>query len=146
MPAIVRRAESYRGFRARADDSTYFACIIDPLRPTREAARFHALVEIYPHGGLSDPEVVREAQELMFVLKGKARARCEGEVRLLETGDTLMVPPGAARRVENVGPGKLYTLNVLAPECPLAAWLHGGVPAPLDEEDLGVLRRLPLKR
>lgn len=146
MPAIVRRADSYTAFKTRAQDATYFACIVDPVRPMRDPARFHALVEIYPHRSRTEEDAGRNAQELLFVLKGKARTRCDGEIRLLETGDTIMLPSGAGRRIENVGPGKLYTLNVLAPECPLAAWVHGGVPVPLDDEDLGVLRRLPLRR
>lgn len=146
MPAIVRRAESYKAFKTRAHDANYFACIVDPTRPTRDPARFHALVEIYPYRAPIQSDLARNAQELLFVLKGKARTRCDGESRLLEPGDTMMVPSGSRREIENIGPGKLYTLTVLAAECPLAAWVQDGVPVPLDEEDLCVLRRLPLRR
>jgi mannose-6-phosphate isomerase-like protein (cupin superfamily) len=145
MPAFVRRAESYRAFKLRPEAENYFACLVDPAEPSRNAAEFAAMVEIYPHRG-SVQSARGDAQELLFVLKGKAKALCGGETRLIEPGDTIVMSAGADRLIENVGPGKLYTFTVTASREPLARMARDGIEVTLDDEDLGVLRRLPLRR
>lgn len=146
MPAVIRRAESYRAFKLRPEAENYFACLVDPAERSRNATAFAAMVEIYPHRGSLQSGRGGEGQELMFVLKGKGKARCGGETRLIETGDTIVTSAGADRLIENVGPGKLYTFTVTASREPLDRMARDGIEVPLDDEDLGVLRRLPLRR
>lgn len=146
MPAVIRRAESYRAFKPRPEAESYFACLVDPAEPIRDVVEFGAMVEIFPHRGSIQSGLGRGVQELMFVLKGKARARCGGEMRLIEPGDTIVISADADRMIENLGPGKLYTFTVTASREPLAQMARDGIEVPLDDEDLGVLRRLPLRR
>jgi len=146
MPAVIRRAESYRAFKLRPDAENYFACLVDPAEPSRNAAAFAAMVEIYPCRGSVASERDSDAQELTFVLKGKGKAWCGGEPRLIEPGDTIVTSAGADRLIENVGPGKLYTFTVTASREALARIARDGIEVPLDDEDLGVLRRMPLRR
>ena len=146
MPAVIRRAETYRAFKLRPEAENYFACLVDPAEPSRSTAAFAAMVEIYPHRGSIQTARDNDGQELLFVLKGKGKARCGGETRLIEPGDSIVTSAGADRRIENVGPGKLYTFTVTASSEPLAQMARDGVEVPLDDEDLGVLRRMPLRR
>ncbi len=146
MPAVIRRAESYRAFKVRPEAENYFACLVDPAAPSRNGVEFAAMVEIFPHRGAVQSGLDAEGQELLFVLKGKGKARCGGEMRLIEPGDTIMMSAGADRLIENLGPGKLYAFTVAASREPLARMARDGVEVQLDDEDLGVLRRLPLRR
>jgi mannose-6-phosphate isomerase-like protein (cupin superfamily) len=145
MSSIVRRAENYKAFRIGPDSASYYACILDPNEMQGDT-HLTAMVEIYPHGGAARSGPARHAEELLFVLKGKGKALCDGETRLVEPGDTIVVPAGRQRVIENIGPGKLYALTVIAPQEPLSAMMHNRTEVSLDDEDLGVLRRLPLRR
>jgi mannose-6-phosphate isomerase-like protein (cupin superfamily) len=146
MSAILRRADSYRAFEIRPDDGNYFACIVDPVADGGHGIDFTAIVEIYRPGGRTPPNVHARAQELFFVLKGKGRALCDGEMRLIEPGDAIVVQPGTEHVIENIGPGKLYTLTVMVPNEEFAERIHRGTEIALDQDDLNVLRRLPLRR
>jgi hypothetical protein len=146
MPAVIRRAESYRAFKMRPDSKNYFACLIDPAAPSPHGVDFAAMVEIFPHRGAVRSGLDGDGQELMFVLKGKGRAQFGGEMRLIEPGDTIVTPAGGDRLIENVGPGKLYAVTVAASRDRLVRMARDGIEVPLDEEDLGVLRRMPLRR
>jgi oxalate decarboxylase/phosphoglucose isomerase-like protein (cupin superfamily) len=57
-------------------------------------------------------------------------------------GDVVIVPEEAIHDLENPGPGRLYLLTVLSQDGGFAELLEQGVPTPLDEEDLQVLRSL----
>ncbi len=146
MPATVRRAESYRAYKTRPDATSYFACIVDPVLDAGAGADFTAMLEIFQPGGKARLHGLARAQELCFVLKGKGRAHCGGEARLIEAGDSLVMRRGGDHVIENVGPGKLYTLTVMAANRELAELIGACVEVPLDREDIGVLRRMPLKR
>ncbi len=146
MPARVLRAEAYRAFKARPDATSYFACIVEPEPDARPGSDFTAVVEIYQPGGRTRLKGLAKAREFFFVLKGKGRAHCDGEARLLEAGDSLLVQRGGSHAIENVGPGKLYTLSITAANRDLAELIGRSVEVPLDQEDIGVLRRLPLRR
>lgn len=146
MPAIVRRAETYRAYKSRPDATSYFACIVDPVLDAGAGSDFTAMVEIFQPGGRARMHGLAKAQEFFFVLKGKGRAHCDGEARLLEAGDSLVVQRGGNHVIENVGPGKLYTLTVMAANREFVEMINRSVEVPLDHEDIGVLRRLPLKR
>jgi hypothetical protein len=54
--------------------------------------------------------------------------------------------PGTEHVVENIGPGKLYTLTVMVPNEEFAERIRRGSEIALDQDDLNVLRRLPLRR
>ncbi len=146
MATILRRAETYRAYKIKAEDTNYFACIVDPIADADRGIDFTAIVEIYQPGGRTPPNTHSKAQELFFVLKGKGKARCDGETRLIEPGDAIVVQPGTEHVIENVGPGKLYTLTVMIPNEEFAELIHRGIEVSLDDDDLSVLRRLPLKR
>jgi len=126
MSAILRRAESYRAFEIRPNDVSYFACIVDPVADGSHGIDFTAIVEIYRPGGRTSPNTHLRARELFFVLKGKGKALCDGEMRLIEPGDAIVVQPGTEHVIENIGPGKLYTLTIMVPNEEFAERIHRG--------------------
>lgn len=147
MAAIVHRAEDYPAFKMSAGDRRYFACLGDPAGgEAAGSAGLAAAVEILPPGESGAALPGSRQPELLFVLKGKARTRSGGVTRLIEPGDTMILAQDSDCVIENVGPGKLYALTVFRTARELAERLRGGVKVRLDREDLGVLRRLPLRR
>lgn len=136
MPGLVKRAAELRGFRIAADDSNYFACLLDPIA---DGARFTLVVEIFAPGGATPPNTHRAAQEAFFVLRGQGRARAGDTWQEIGPGDTLMLPPGTEHVVENTGTGKLYCLTLMVPDEDFAALIRNGIPVELDAEDIAVL-------
>ena len=57
-------------------------------------------------------------------------------------GDFVLVPEEAIHDLENPGPQRLYLLTVLSCDGGFAELLQHGIPTPLDQEDLQVLRNL----
>lgn len=134
--AIVKTARAYQSFRISPDDSNRLAIVFDPIG---ERVPFITCVEIFDEHGKTPPNVHRVAFETFFVLKGRALATCNGESVELETGSSLLIPPGGTHVIENIGAGRLYMLTTMVPNEEFAELIRKGVPVPLDEEDLAVL-------
>lgn len=144
MSLIVRRSGEYKAFRISPDDTNYMVCIADPVADKADGIGFTAIVEVYRKGGKTPPNTHAVAHEMFYVLSGEGTAYCDGESVALSAGDSIVVPPGSEHVVENTGPGKLYTLTVMVPNEEFAELIHRGEPVELDDEDLAVMRRLPL--
>lgn len=144
MSLIVRRSGEYKAYRISPGDTNYMVCIADPVADAADGIAFTAIVEVYNVGGKTPPNSHAVAHEMFYVLSGEGRATCDGETVSLSAGDSIIVPPGAVHVVENTGPGKLYTLTVMVPNEEFAELIHNGAPVDLDDEDLAVMRRLPV--
>ena len=55
------------------------------------------------------------AEEIYFVLAGRAQMTIEGETRTLETGDAIAIPAGTRHQIENAGQSELRFLCCCAP-------------------------------
>src|SRR5262249_19037720 len=73
---------------------------------------------------------------------GRAVAHCDGRTFALEAGDSFLARRGQTHQIVNAGPRRLYALCTMIPDDQFAALIRDGVPAPLDDEDLALLRRL----
>lgn len=60
----------------------------------------------------SHPEPV---EELLYVIQGKGRERVGDEVRDVEVGDAIFIPPGVEHEIINTGDGLLSLLVVVSP-------------------------------
>lgn len=133
---IVKRADSYRGYRIAPTDTNYMIPISDPIQ---DGVSFTLLLEVYAVGGKTPPNSHAGAHELFFILKGEGRAYCDGHETGIGPGDTVLLPPGTEHVIANTGPGKLYALCLMVPNEDFAEMIHAGTPVPLDAEDLAVL-------
>jgi mannose-6-phosphate isomerase-like protein (cupin superfamily) len=138
MPAIKKSPGEYRAFRISPGDSNRLAIVFDP---PGEGTSFIACVEIFDVGGRTPPNAHLRAHEMFFVLKGQGVAYADGQAVSIETGDSLLVPPGSTHVIENTGPTRLYTLTLMVPDEEFAALIRRGTPVELDDEDRAVLGR-----
>lgn len=56
-----------------------------------------------------------EVEQAMYILEGRALVEVGGESRECGPGTACFFPPGAAHRVESLGPGPLRALVIYAP-------------------------------
>jgi mannose-6-phosphate isomerase-like protein (cupin superfamily) len=73
-------------------------------------------------------------------LAGEGVAECDGERTPVRAGDTLVLPAGTVHRIENTGTDRLYALVTMVNDDGFTAFVRRGVAAPLDDDDLRVLR------
>ncbi len=135
--AIARRPEAYETFKIAPADSNRMALIADPIR---DKVPFTAIVEIFDVGGKTPPNSHSEAFEMFYVLSGTGTAQCDGKEFPVSPGDSFIVRPGHEHVVVNTGPDRLYCLTVMIPNEGFAELIRSGIPMPLDEADLAVLR------
>ena len=100
--AITKSAAELQAFRISANDSNYFACLLDPLA---DGVSFTMVVEIFEPGGKTPPNSHAVAEEAFFVLAGTGKASADGESRNIGPGDVLVLRPGTEHVVENTGRG-----------------------------------------
>jgi mannose-6-phosphate isomerase-like protein (cupin superfamily) len=139
MEPIARPPAAYRAYRVEPTSTNRLVIVFDPVE---DGVPFIHCVEIWDEGGAQPPNVHANAEEIFYILKGRATAHCDGRVFALEAGDSFLARRGQTHRIVNVGPGRLYALCTMIPDDQFAALIRGGVPAELDAEDLAVLRRL----
>jgi len=137
-PFVARSVRTVDARRISPADSNYFALLFDPIADGIEPV---CVVEIFTVGGATPPNSHRHAHEFFYVLAGQGVARCENATQRLAKGDALMLGPGTEHIIENIGPGKLYTLTFMAPNEGFAELIRAGEPVILDEEDIAVLCR-----
>jgi mannose-6-phosphate isomerase-like protein (cupin superfamily) len=134
--ALLKNAVRQTARRIAPGDSNYFLLLFDPDTEGYDPV---AVIEIFEEGGATPPNSHVAAHEFFFVLHGRGIARAGGGTLPLTKGDALLLRPGTEHVIENVGPGKLYTLTVMTPDEGFAAMIRAGTPVLLDAEDLAVL-------
>ncbi|HWG72484.1 MAG TPA: cupin domain-containing protein [Acidimicrobiales bacterium] len=101
----------------------------------------HTVVfEVWEPGGAQPPNQHRAATETFFFLAGLGYAESDGASTPVSAGQLLVLPAGTTHRIRNTGPGRLYALTTMLPDEGFAALILAGPVAPLDAEDLAVLR------
>ena len=135
MLPIKKSIADYPCYRISADDTNYFALVMDP---TVDDVSFVTVVEVFENGGKTPPNSHAAAYEMFFVLKGEGKAWCDGNEATLKAGDVLVLLPKSEYVVENTGDGKLYCLTTMMPNEGFAELIRAGIPVELDEEDIAV--------
>lgn len=138
MKPIARPPTAYRAYRLDASATNRMVVVFDPLA---EDVSFIHCVEIWDKDGSQPPNMHDHADEIFYILKGEALARCDGQEYALRAGDSFLAPRGKTHQIANVGPGRLYALCTMIPNDGFAERIRQGIPAALDAEDLAVLRR-----
>lgn len=136
--AVARSIRDYQAFRISPGDTNRLAIVFDPETADRSLA---VCVEIFDIGGKTPPNRHQMAVEMFFVLKGKGAAYCDGKVVMIESGDSLLVPPTGIHEIWNTGNDRLYLLCIMVPNEDFIELIRRGMPVELDEEDCQVLRR-----
>lgn len=68
-----------------------------------------------PPGGATTPHHHPLAEEIYYLLEGAGEMTIDGEMRRVEAGDAIAIPPGAIHTIKNVGAGTLKFLCCCAP-------------------------------
>jgi len=142
MSVTVRRRAELSAFRISPQDTNYMVPLFDPLSEPKVS--FTAIVEIFEPKGKTPPNTHAIAHEMFFVLAGHGRAFANGQAVDLAPGDTICLDPNVEHVIENLGPGKLYTLTIMVPNEGFAELIRAGTPVTLDAEDHAILARLPV--
>lgn len=56
--------------------------------------------------------------ELFYILQGEGMAYCDGYCWPVKAGDTCVFPTGSVHAIDNTGPGKMMTLELMVPSNP----------------------------
>lgn len=139
MEPIAKPPAAYRAYRIEATSTNRLVIVFDPIE---DGVSFIHCVEIWDEGGAQPPNVHAHAEEIFYILKGRAVAHCAGRTFPLEAGDSFLARRGQTHQIVNAGPGRLYALCTMIPNDQFAELIRSGVPAELDAEDLAVLRRI----
>ncbi len=139
MDPVVKPPSKYQAYRIEKTSTNRLVIIFDPVE---DKVPFIHCVEIWDEGGAQPPNVHEHAEEIFYILKGRAVAHCDGRSFGLEPGDSFLARRGQTHQIVNVGVGRLYALCTMIPDDQFAELIRNGVPAELDAEDLAVLRRL----
>jgi mannose-6-phosphate isomerase-like protein (cupin superfamily) len=139
MDPVVKPPAKYQAYRIEKTSTNRLVIVFDPIE---DKVPFIHCVEIWDEGGAQPPNVHQHAEEIFYILKGRAVAHCDGKSFELEPGDSFLARRGQTHQIVNAGPGRLYALCTMIPDDQFAALIRSGVPAELDAEDLAVLRRL----
>lgn len=104
----------------------------------------HSVIfEIWEPGGAQPPNSHPASVETFLFLAGDGLAQSDGQEAAVGAGQLLVLPAGTTHRILNTGPGRLYAITTMIPDAGFAAMITAGPEAPLDAEDLAVLRRSP---
>jgi mannose-6-phosphate isomerase-like protein (cupin superfamily) len=66
-------------------------------------------------GQQTAPHYHPQTEEIYYILAGRGRMQIGDDVRLVEPGDAIAIPPGAIHTIENVGGETLKFLCCCAP-------------------------------
>ena len=135
---VIKAPSDYQAYRISPDDSNRLAIVFDPAMANSSLT---CCVEIFDVGGKTPPNRHLFALEMFFVIKGEAKATCDGKTINIKAGDSLLVPATGTHLIENTGSGRLYTLTIMVPNEDFAELIRSGTPVELDEEDMAVLGR-----
>jgi len=135
---VVKSPTDYQAFRISPQDTNRLAIVFDSQAAN---VSLTVCVEIFDVGGKTPPNRHQLAVEMFFVLKGEGTATCDGKTVKIQAGDSILVPPTGIHEICNTGADRLYALCIMVPNEDFAELIRSGVPVPLDEEDMAVLRR-----
>lgn len=138
---VARSPQDYQVFRISPDDTNRLALVFDTATAKKSLTM---CVEIFDVGGKTPPNRHQRAVEMFFILKGEGRATCDGKTVSFQTGDSILVPATETHIIENIGSTRLCTLCIMVPNEDFAELIRSGMPVKLDQEDISVLRRLPV--
>lgn len=86
------------------------------LAHRNSAIRNQSLAEARLPAGTSTQEHFHpKAEEIYFITSGAGRIRIDGEVREVQPGDAIAIPPGAKHKLWNTGSSTLHLLCCCAP-------------------------------
>lgn len=68
-----------------------------------------------PIGGSTQEHYHPQAEEIYFITAGTGRVRIEGELREVQAGDAIAIPPGQKHKIWNTGAETLRFLCCCAP-------------------------------
>ena len=68
-----------------------------------------------PVGGSTQEHYHPLAEEIYFITQGSGRIRIEGELREVQVGDAIAIPPGKRHKLWNTGTATLHLLCCCAP-------------------------------
>ena len=134
---VLRRVVDADCWRIAAGDTTRLAVLAEPAA---DGAGCSVFFEIWDPGGAQPPNSHPDSDEIFTFLAGSGVAHCDGHEVDVAAGDTLVLPAGTVHRIVNVGTDRMYAVVTMVQDHGFAAFVRRGVPAPLDAEDLAVLR------
>lgn len=67
------------------------------------------------HTSSRRPAVNRKSDQIIYLIRGEARALVGDENRALSSGSLVLIPAGRPHQVMNTGAGRLMYLNFFAP-------------------------------
>lgn len=86
------------------------------LAHRNSAIRHQSLAEArVPAGGSTLEHYHSRAEEIYYITAGTGRLRIESELREVQAGDAIAIPPGRRHKLWNTGPGTLRLLCCCAP-------------------------------
>src|SRR5881394_1055040 len=86
------------------------------LAHRNSAIRNQSLAEArLPAGASTQEHFHPRAEEIYYITHGTGRIRIEDEVRDVQPGDAVAIPPGKKHKLWNTGPGTLRLLCCCAP-------------------------------
>ena len=76
----------------------------------------HSVAEVtIAPGGCSARHYHRQAEEVYYILQGQGQMVIDDEIRLVEPGDTVIIPPPSQHLIRNVGTEELVMVVTCAP-------------------------------
>jgi mannose-6-phosphate isomerase-like protein (cupin superfamily) len=135
MDRPLRRVRDCRTARIKPAGTDRFVVLVDPLA---DKSPFISAAESFDVGGKTSRHHHRHAHE-MFCVLSHGNAHRNGETFGMETGSTLMPPPGVDQEIGSVGSDKLYCLTVRAPNEGFAETIRDGEAMSLDAADRAVV-------
>ena len=136
---VIKSLKDYQVYRISPNHSNRLAIIFDS---TNANTSLTCCIEIFDVGGQTPPHRHQWAVEVFFVLKGEAIAICDGKSAVIQTGDSILVPPTGTHLIKNTGSTRLYMLTIMVPNEDFSEMIRSGIPTELDAEDMAVLGRL----
>ena len=108
----IRKLKNIQSFKA--GDSTILKEILHPERDYQFDARYslaHAKLEV---GCESDKHKLK-TDEVYYILSGNGEMTIDDETEIVETGDTIEIPPHAVQSIKNIGDTILEFLCIVDP-------------------------------
>jgi mannose-6-phosphate isomerase-like protein (cupin superfamily) len=94
------------------DGSTIRSLLDLSVAPVRNQSLAEATIEA---GGSTIRHHHRIAEEIYYLIEGRGTMELDGEVRDVEAGDAILIPPGAWHRIDASSDGPLRLLCACSP-------------------------------
>lgn len=107
----LRNAHSIQGFPSEHGEIVY-----EMIGNAAGGSQAHSLAQIViPPGKASRKHYHPIAEESYYILSGTARMELDGEVVILQPGDSVMLPPPQVHQISNAGESDLILLAICVP-------------------------------